>query len=341
MGKDHGVVAAQWYRSSALWAATDAETARLTGPEAAKDDSIVKPPAKTGLDGQYMTTPWTQIKLVVGRQAYNAVRNPKYAILRIRILLILGLVFGLVFSEVDVGTQAGANSITGVIFTAALFVGVVGMMTAFATLAMERPAVYRETAVNMYHPSIYSFAQVALEVPITFIGANVFLILFFNLVDFPNKDVGIYFFVFLVMFEIALFFVTFGQMLAAVTPTPQVAQIIAGGTVSILFLFSGFLAPLSEVPGWFIWIYYINPVQYGVEALVTTVTRCEDIATCTKTTIVTEQGPVRLPLGDFVSDFYDFEYYERVGDVFILLGFIVLTLLVKMYVQTKVRFESR
>jgi hypothetical protein len=163
----------------------------------------------------------------------------------------------------------------------------------------------------------------------------------FNLVDFPNKSVGIYFFVFLIMFEVALFFVTFGQMLAAVTPTPQVAQIIAGGTVSLFFLFSGFLAPLSEVPGWFIWIYYINPVQYGVEALVTTVTHCEDIATCTKTTIFSADGPVTLPLGDFVESFYDFKYDERVADVFIVLGFTVVALAIKMYVQTKVRYESR
>ena len=339
--KDHGVVAAQWYRSSALWAATDGEAARLTESSAGKEEGVTAPPTKTGVEGRYMTSFWTQTKLVVGRQAKNAVRNPEYALLRSRILFILGLVFGFVFSEVDVGTQAGANSITGVIFTAALFVGVVGMMTAFATLAMERPAVYRETAVNMYHPAIYSFAQVALEVPIVTVGANVFLIIFFNLVDFPNKSVGIYFFVFLIVFEIALFFVTFGQMLAAVTPTPQVAQIIAGGTVSLFFLFSGFLAPLSQVPGWFIWIYYINPVQYGVEALVTTVTRCEDVATCVKTTVFTASGAVQVPLGDFVESFYDFKYDDRVGDVFILLAFIALALLVKMYVQSKVRFESR
>ena len=91
-------------------------------------------------------------------------------------VLAIGVITGASRSLQDPETQAGANSITGVIFTAALFVGVVGMMTSFATLALERPAVYRETAVNMFHPAVYSFAQVVLEVPITFIGANFFLV---------------------------------------------------------------------------------------------------------------------------------------------------------------------
>ena len=69
-------------------------------------------------------------------------------------------------------------------------------MTSFAPLSLERPVVYRETAVQMYHPAAYSIAQIVFELPIAFIGANIFLLLLMvAFVDFPNEGAGVYFFV--------------------------------------------------------------------------------------------------------------------------------------------------
>ncbi|GJP69391.1 hypothetical protein CLOP_g325 [Closterium sp. NIES-67] len=41
-----------------------------------------------------------------------------------------------------------------------------------------------------------------------------------------------------------------------------------GGLVVITFLlFTGFLLTKPNIPAWWIWMYYVNPLQYGVTAI--------------------------------------------------------------------------
>lgn len=43
---------------------------------------------------------------------------------------------------------------------------------------------------------------------------------------------------------------------------------LAGVSIIIFLLFSGFLITRNKVPHWWIWAYYISPLQWGVTALV-------------------------------------------------------------------------
>ena len=338
---DHGTVCAQWYASSALCASNAAECERLGGADAAAAFDDAAPLKAQAEQGGYMASYSVQFKHVLWRQVLSTWRNPKYMWLRLRILTMLGIIFGLIYSNVKGDTVAGANSLSGVLFIGSLFVGISGMMTAFASLAMERPPFYRETAVNMYHPSTYASAQLLMEVPICAAAVALFLASFYNLIDFTNKSPEVFGYFYLASFMAALFFVSTGQLLMAVTPTPQVAQIIAGGGASLFMLFSGFLAPKPLVPDYWVWMLYVNPLKYIVEGLITVAVHCNDKSDCLTLQAITPRGPVSMTLEDFTAQTYDFDYDARFTNMGIVTGFLVGMILLKMLVQSLFKFQSR
>lgn len=44
--------------------------------------------------------------------------------------------------------------------------------------------------------------------------------------------------------------------------------VCAGLAIIFFLLFSGFLIAKNKVPNWWIWVYYISPLQWGVTALI-------------------------------------------------------------------------
>lgn len=52
------------------------------------------------------------------------------------------------------------------------------------------------------------------------------------------------------------------EFLAVAMPTEGIAVMFLGIIVPIFTLFAGFLIPRQDIPGWWIWAYWISFLQY-------------------------------------------------------------------------------
>ena len=53
----------------------------------------------------------------------------------------------------------------------------------------------------------------------------------------------------------------------ACTPNLMVAAILSGAFYGLFNLFAGFVIPRPNIPGWYLWGYYLNPVTWRYAVL--------------------------------------------------------------------------
>jgi ABC-2 type transport system permease protein len=73
--------------------------------------------------------------------------------------------------------------------------------------------------------------------------------------------------VFLLLFLISIALVSLGLSIGANMKSPEGFTLVANFVMWPLFLFSGALVPLSDLPSWLLGVTNINPITYGVDAV--------------------------------------------------------------------------
>ena len=90
-----------------------------------------------------------------------------------------------------------------------------------------------------------------MEIPYIAVISVIFSTLLYWLVNLRHDEAGYYFFFVLVAFLIALVMNFFGQFMASIMPSFEVAQLVGSVFLSMFFLFGGFWIPVASVPeGW-------------------------------------------------------------------------------------------
>lgn len=136
-----------------------------------------------------------------------------------------------------------------------------------------------------------------IEIPYIFLQAVLFSAITYPTINFPWTLYKGFWYVY-AMFCTLLYFSYFGILLAALTPTFQVAMVLASFCYTMFNLFSGFLVPgpvsqlnlylldkkhnciysleswqfwplLQKIPKWWVWGYWICPVAWSLNGLLT------------------------------------------------------------------------
>ncbi|GAB1212649.1 hypothetical protein ATERTT37_001794 [Aspergillus terreus] len=142
-------------------------------------------------------------------------------------------------------------------------------ITEINSLYDQRPIVEKQASYAFVHPFTEAFGGIVSDIPVKFVSATVFNIIFYFLAGlrYEASQFFIFFlFTFLSTFAMSGIFRT----LAAATKTLAQAMAMAGVIVLAIVIYTGFVIPvpqMSDIP-WFSWIRWINPVFYTFEALV-------------------------------------------------------------------------
>jgi len=92
------------------------------------------------------------------------------------------------------------------------------------------------------------------------------ILLFLGLFVGINITVPIFLYTLLVMLFISFTMVGFGLVLGSNLKTPEAFQLVANFVVWPIFLLSGALFPISNLPSWLSAFTLLNPLSYGVDA---------------------------------------------------------------------------
>ncbi|KAJ4823600.1 hypothetical protein Tsubulata_026479 [Turnera subulata] len=160
----------------------------------------------------------------------------------------LGIDFGKIYEESTLygDNQQDLFNIVGAMFGSVILFGINNCTPALAVVSTERIVMYRERFAGMYSSWAYSFSQVLVEIPYTLTQAIAYVIITYPMIGYSWSAYKIFWY-FYSMFCLLLTFNYEGMLLVALTPSIQVATILASSTYTMLNLFAGFIVPK---PAW-------------------------------------------------------------------------------------------
>lgn len=180
---------------------------------------------------------------------------------------------GILFQAIIVGslfynlpkTAAGVFPRGGVIFFMLLFNALLAL--AELTSAFEsRPILLKHKSFSFYRPAAYAIAQTVVDVPLVLIQVFIFDIVVYFMANL-QRTASQFFISLLFLWIITMTMYAFFRAIGALVGSLDAATRITGVAIQALIVYTGYLIPPNKMHPWFSWLRWINPVQYGFEAL--------------------------------------------------------------------------
>jgi len=207
---------------------------------------------------------FSELRSVLQRQVLGHWRTPTYMAVRFWWTLSASLLTSFIFMNID-DTGEGAFDLVGAVFN---FVNLaqVPLLSASVPLITERAVYYREISSGTYRKYTYAMAVEIAELPFNFFMAIVSWLIFYWIVglDRDADRVG-----YNLLMTLAVYWVLplFGQLFSFISPNIGIASVIGGLLLVAFTLTMGFLISPDNIPPWWIWLYWINPLRYVLQGL--------------------------------------------------------------------------
>ncbi|CAO3587711.1 unnamed protein product [Absidia cylindrospora] len=234
---------------------------------------------------------WHELSLLSSRTFINLYRNPFLFFAHFFCSLVLGVLLGSLFWQVEIDLTGVQNRLGVLFFTCALLG--FASTSALDMFSKERVLFMRERESGYYSPASYFLAKVAFDVfplrcfPPLVMGSVMYFMIGLN----PTMSVFLKFLLVLVLFNLA----AAGLCLcfACLCKSVSVANLLANLTMLFSMLFGGFLLNKEHIPAVLSWLQYLSFFNYGYEALI--VNELKDITLRDKTIAdIQIPGPIIL-----------------------------------------------
>lgn len=219
--------------------------------------------ARPGLP--YVVSYAQQVKYIMGRNWLRIKGDPSITLFMVFAQLIMAFIISLVFYNLRLDTGSFYYR-TAAIFFSLLFNAFGSLLEVFS-LFEARQIVEKHKTYALYHPSADALASVVTELPTKIIIAIVFNLVFYFMVNL-KREPGPFFFYLLINFLSTLAMSHIFRTIGASAKTLSEAMTPSSLLLSVLVIFTGFVIPLPNMHRWCFWLYYLNPIAYGFEALI-------------------------------------------------------------------------
>uniref|UniRef100_K3X6U2 ABC transporter domain-containing protein n=1 Tax=Globisporangium ultimum (strain ATCC 200006 / CBS 805.95 / DAOM BR144) TaxID=431595 RepID=K3X6U2_GLOUD len=218
---------------------------------------------------------WKNTATLFRRQMMVQFRNTPFVIGRFVMVIIMGLVNASNFYQFD-PTQV--QVVMGIIFSTVLFLSL-GQQSQIPTFIAARDIFYKHRRANFFRTSAYVLANSVAQIPMAIGETLVFGSLVYWMCGFTTQAVEF------ILFEVILILtnLAFGMwffFLASVCADSNIASPLSMVSVLVYIIFAGFIVTKSQIPDYFIWLYWINPVSWSLRALAVNQYRSDTFNVC-------------------------------------------------------------
>ncbi|PSN60602.1 ABC drug exporter AtrF [Corynespora cassiicola Philippines] len=185
------------------------------------------------------------------------------------IIISNSLIVGSLFYGESLDTS-GAFSRGGAIFFSILFIGWLQLSELMKAVS-GRAVVKRHEDYAFYRPSAVNLARVLQDFPLLLVQVVPFAIVMYFMTEL-DINVSKFFIYLLFVYTTSLCLTSLYRMFGALSPTIDDAVRFAGTALNLLIIYVGYVIPKPQLLSdyiWFGWIYYVNPIAYSYEAVVT------------------------------------------------------------------------
>lgn len=204
-------------------------------------------------------------------------RDAAYNTSRIFVKVFIAVFFGFGFFKrgADITTTSDVQTFVGAVFQAIAFMALMALVSVLPVIYIERASYYRERAASYYAVSPVLIATTLAELPYCVATSLVFCSIFYFMVGmFHDAQAFFLFFAFYTIFYTCIVF--FGHLLAQAFPNEQVATLVSAVFFALWCISAGLMISIAEVPYFWRWFTYLNPIRYSLQGLVSSQMGCDD-----------------------------------------------------------------
>ncbi|KUJ20545.1 uncharacterized protein LY89DRAFT_705425 [Mollisia scopiformis] len=179
------------------------------------------------------------------------------------------LIVGSLFYGQSKNTE-GAFSRGGSLFFSILFLGWLQLSELMKAVS-GRTVTTRHNDYAFYRPSAVVIARVLQDFPLILAQVIPFSIIMYFLTEL-DVNVSKFWIYFLFIYVNTICITALYRMFAAISPTIDDAVRFSGIALNLLIIYTGYVIPrpqLLEKYIWFGWLYWVNPISYSFEAVIT------------------------------------------------------------------------
>ena len=205
-----------------------------------------------------------QVKACIVRQ-YQIVWGDKPTfIIKQLATLVQALVVGSLFynSSTD---SSGLFSKSGALFFSLLYQALMALSEVTDSFA-GRPVLAKHKAFAFFHPAAFCIAQIAADLPVLIFQVSQFSLVLYFMVSL-KVSASAFFTYWVTLFAISMCITAVMRAIGAVFSTFDDASKLSGFWFSALIVYAGYFIPKTQMHPWFVWIYWIDPLAYGFELL--------------------------------------------------------------------------
>ncbi|TVY85139.1 ABC transporter G family member [Lachnellula suecica] len=185
------------------------------------------------------------------------------------IIISNGLIVGSLFYGQSTDTE-GAFSRGGTLFFSILFLGWLQLSELMKAVS-GRTIIARHNDYAFYRPSAVVVARVVQDIPLILAQVIPFSLIMYFLTGL-DVDVSKFWIYFLFTYISTICITALYRMFAALSPAIDDAVRFSGLALNLLIIYTGYVIAKPQLLSkyiWFGWLYYVNPVAYSFEAVLT------------------------------------------------------------------------
>ncbi|KAJ3718555.1 ABC-2 type transporter-domain-containing protein [Lentinula raphanica] len=340
--------------------------------EAIKKQALARPEPDSKAMSTYATSFLYQLRLVVSRNNRALWRSPDYIFTRLFVSSFISLWVSLSFLQLGNGLRDLQFRVFAIFWVAVLPPIVMSQIEPL--FVMNRRIFIRESSSRIYSPYVFAIGQLLGEIPYNVLCAIVYWVLMVYPIGFGQGSAGVdgTGFQLWVIICMMLFGVSLGQLMAAISPSVQVAVLFNSFIGLVLTTFCGVTIPYPAlISFWRSWLYQLGPYTRTLAAMLSTELHGLVIS-CKSDEFNYFNPPSGQTCGEWADDFvgafggyinnrnatssceycqyqYGDEFYtplnisfdERWRDVFIIFAFFVFNVLMTIIASRFLRYAKR
>ncbi len=212
---------------------------------------------------------WRQVLTCTAREFWLVFGDRPTLYTKLFIIVSNGLIIGSLFYNQPNNTE-GTFARGGTAFSSILFLGWL-QLTELMKAVSGRVVIARHKEYALYRPSAVVLARVLADFPLIFVQAIIFGVIMYFMTNL-DVDVSKFFIYELFVYVTTICVTALYRMFAALSPSIDDAVRFSGTALNLLIVYTGYVIAKPQLLGqkiWFGWLYYVNPVAYSFEAVLT------------------------------------------------------------------------
>ncbi|TVY47802.1 Protein SNQ2 [Lachnellula occidentalis] len=228
--------------------------------EAIKNDKNPHLPENSPLTTSFIT----QVKACVIRQYQILWGDKATFIIKQVSSLIQALVTGSLFYNAP-DTSAGLFLKGGSLFFALLYNSLLAMSEVVDSFS-GRPVLAKHKAFAFFHPAAFCIAQIATDIPVLLFQVSHFSIVLYFMTGLKT-DAGAFFTYWIIVLSVTMCITALFRSIGAAFSSFDGASKVSGFGFTAFVVYAGYQISKPQMHPWFSWIFWINPMSYGLEAM--------------------------------------------------------------------------